>query len=86
MVPGLITYYWITPIRTGDFEVLFAEFCGTGHYAMRGRVIVDEEANYKKWLAKQITFEEMLVQNKIDNKSFKLVKAVEWIWWKNYMW
>ena len=40
MVPGLVTFYWLTPTRTGDFEVLCAEFCGTGHYAMRGRVFV----------------------------------------------
>ena len=43
MVPGIVTYYWLTPTRVGDFEVLCAEYCGTGHYAMRGRVIVDEE-------------------------------------------
>ena len=36
--PGIVTYYWLTPTRVGDFEVLCAEYCGTGHYAMRGRV------------------------------------------------
>ena len=74
MVPGMITFYWLTPTRTGDFEVLCAEYCGTGHYAMRGRVIVDEEKDYNNWLAKQITFEKMLAQNKKDNKSYELVK------------
>ena len=77
MVPGLVTFYWMTPIRTGDFEVLCAEFCGTGHYAMRGRVFVDEEKKYNQWLAQQITFKQMLAQNGIDNKSLKLVKNVE---------
>jgi len=77
MVPGLVTFYWLTPTRTGDFEVLCAEFCGTGHYAMRGRVFVDEEKKYNQWLAQQITFEKMLTQNRIDNKSLKLVKNVE---------
>jgi len=77
MVPGLVTFYWLTPIRTGDFEVLCAEFCGTGHYAMRGRVFVDEEKKYHQWLAQQITFKQMLAQNRIDNKSLKLVKNVE---------
>ena len=73
MVPGIITYYWITPTRTGDFEVLCAEYCGSGHYAMRGRVIVDKEQDYKKWEAKQITFEKMLAQNK-KNKNLQLAK------------
>ena len=77
MVPGLVTFYWLTPTRTGDFEVLCAEFCGTGHYAMRGRVFVDEEKKYNQWLAQQITFKQMLAQNGIDNKSLKLVKNVE---------
>ena len=77
MVPGLVTFYWLTPIRTGDFEVLCAEFCGTGHYAMRGRVFVDEEKKYNQWLAQQITFKQMLAQNRTDNKSLKLVKNVE---------
>ena len=77
MVPGLVTFYWLTPIRTGDFEVLCAEFCGTGHYAMRGRVFVDEEKKYNQWLAQQITFEKMLAQNRTDNKSLNLVKNIE---------
>ena len=74
MVPGMITYYWMIPTRTGDFEVLCAEYCGTGHYAMRGRVIVDEEKKYKNWLAEQITFEKMLADNEKENKLLKIVK------------
>ena len=60
MVPGVVTYYWFTPIKTGNFEILCAEYCGTGHYAMRGRVQVDEETEYQQWLEEQITFKEML--------------------------
>ena len=76
MVPGTITYYWMTPTRTGDFEVLCAEYCGSGHYAMRGRVIVDKEENYKKWEAKQITFKKMLAKNKEKNK-LELAKNIK---------
>ena len=60
MVPGVVTYYWFTPIRTGDFEILCMEYCGTGHYAMRGRVLVDEQKDYEEWLSEQMTFEEMM--------------------------
>ncbi|MDC6465511.1 cytochrome c oxidase subunit II [Pelagibacteraceae bacterium] len=67
-LPGLVTFYWFTPTRTGDFEVLCAEYCGTGHYAMRGKVLVDEKADYTNWLAKQITHEKMLAQNKENKK------------------
>mgnify|MGYP003314740333 CR=1 FL=1 len=47
MVPGSVTYYWFTPTRTGYFEILCAEYCGTGHYAMRGWVSVDEQEDYQ---------------------------------------
>ena len=60
MGPGGVTYYWFTPIRTGDFEILCMEYCGTGHYSMRGRVLVDEQKDYEEWLSEQMTFEEMM--------------------------
>jgi cytochrome c oxidase subunit II len=56
LVPGLVTYQWFTPTRTGTYEVLCEELCGVGHFAMRGRVVVDEPAAYQAWLANQTTF------------------------------
>ena len=35
---------------------------------MRGKVLVDEKADYTNWLAKQITHEKMLAQNKENKK------------------
>jgi cytochrome c oxidase subunit II len=58
-VPGLVTYFWLTPTRTGTFDVLCAELCGIGHSQMRGRVVVEEEADYQAWLQKQKTFAEL---------------------------
>ena len=75
IVPGLITYYWIEPTRKGNFEVLCAEYCGTGHYAMRGRVIVEEKSEYDNWTAKLTTFEKFLAENfKTKENKIKLVK------------
>ena len=65
-LPGIITYYWFIPEKKGDYEILCAEYCGTGHYAMRGRVLVDEEKDYSNWLAKQISFEKMLAKNNLE--------------------
>ena len=67
-LPGLVTYYWFTPTKTGDFEILCAEYCGTGHYAMRGKVLVDRKLDYTNWLAKQITHEKMFALNKENKK------------------
>jgi len=67
MVPGVVTYYWFTPIRTGNFEILCMEYCGTGHYSMKGRVLVDEKKEYQEWLNEQVSFEEMMASiNKTD--------------------
>jgi cytochrome c oxidase subunit 2 len=56
MIPGMVTYVWFTPTRTGTFEALCNEVCGVNHYAMRGRVVVDPEPAYRSWLDRQKTF------------------------------
>lgn len=56
LVPGLVTYSWFTPIRTGSFDVLCEELCGVGHFAMRGRIVVDEPGAFQAWLERQPTF------------------------------
>lgn len=56
MVPGMVTYFWITPTRTGTFDALCEQLCGVAHFAMRGRVSVDEDTVFQTWLAAQPTF------------------------------
>ena len=55
-VPGLVTYYWFTPTRTGNFDAFCEQLCGIAHFAMRGKVIVDEEPAFKTWLSSYPTF------------------------------
>jgi cytochrome c oxidase subunit 2 len=50
VVPGLITDYRVTPNRIGNYKVRCAELCGTKHSVMEQAVIVESEADYKKWL------------------------------------
>lgn len=56
MVPGMVTYFWLTPTRTGGFDALCEQLCGMAHFAMRGRVVVDEETVFHNWLSEQPTF------------------------------
>ncbi|OZG70729.1 cytochrome B [Hahella sp. CCB-MM4] len=56
MVPGLVSYFWFTPTKAGKYEILCAEFCGVGHYNMRGIMWVDEAEDYQQWLGNQTTF------------------------------
>ena len=74
-LPGIVSYYWFTPTKTGKYEILCAEFCGTGHYAMRGIVLVDDEKDYNNWLAQQITFKQFLAKQDIIVPK-KLVKNI----------
>ncbi|MEP9390200.1 cytochrome c oxidase subunit II [Mesorhizobium sp. KR9-304] len=59
MIPGSVTYFWFTPTRTGTFEVLCAELCGTGHGFMRGIVMIDTDEDYQAWLQEQSTFAQL---------------------------
>jgi cytochrome c oxidase subunit 2 len=64
-VPGMPTRFWFTPTKTTaqmkqdlnnpdfDYELACTEVCGRGHFSMRLRVIVEEEADYRKWYDSQ---------------------------------
>ncbi|NIB39907.1 cytochrome c oxidase subunit II [Pseudomaricurvus alkylphenolicus] len=56
LVPGTVSYFWFTPTRPGQFEILCAELCGVGHYNMRGKVVVETERAYREWMAGLPTF------------------------------
>ena len=69
MVPGMVTYFWFTPTRTGEFEILCAELCGVGHAFMRGYVQVVAESDYEVWLEEQLTFAELPTEEKVRTAS-----------------
>jgi cytochrome c oxidase subunit 2 len=56
MVPGMVTYFWFTPTRTGTYDALCEQLCGMAHFTMRGRVVVDEPEAFQSWLARQPTY------------------------------
>jgi len=60
MVPGMVTFFWLTPTRTGTFDVLCFELCGIGHHEMRGTVVVEAQDNFEVWLGEQTTFAQSL--------------------------
>lgn len=57
LVPGMVTYAWLTPTREGRFDILCEEFCGVAHHAMRGVVVVEPRAAQRAWLAEQPNFD-----------------------------
>ncbi len=66
MVPGTITYFWVEPTRPGTFDILCFELCGTGHYTMRGNVVVETKDAFQKWLGEQETFAQAMARAKSD--------------------
>ncbi len=75
MVPGLVTYAWFTPTRTGSYDLLCEELCGVGHFAMRGRLVVDEPAAYQAWLDRQQTAAQSRARPAADVAAGKVAYA-----------
>lgn len=65
MVPGMVTFLWFEPTKIGEYEVLCAELCGTGHSFMRGAVFVDSDEDYQLWLQDQLTFAQLILTDQI---------------------
>jgi cytochrome c oxidase subunit II len=51
VVPGKYTTEWFHPTRLGEYHLFCAEYCGTNHSRMIGRIVVMEPAEYQQWLA-----------------------------------
>jgi len=49
-VPGRFNKAWFTATMEGEFDLYCAEYCGTGHSTMFGKVIVLNQADYDAWV------------------------------------
>jgi cytochrome c oxidase subunit 2 len=76
LVPGLVTYIWFTPTRTGKFDLLCNELCGVGHFVMRGKVVVEEEREFQAWLSSHPTFAQTSARAAGDAAAGKPLYAV----------
>jgi cytochrome c oxidase subunit 2 len=50
-IPGRYSEIWFEPSQIGDFHLFCAEYCGTKHSGMIGRVVVMEPRDYQAWLS-----------------------------------
>lgn len=50
VVPGRYTSLWFTPTEPGEYRLFCAEYCGTDHAGMLGRVVVMPPAAFARWL------------------------------------
>lgn len=54
-VPGRYTTTWFEATKVGEYHLFCAEYCGTVHSGMIGKVVVMDPADYQAWLAGEST-------------------------------
>ncbi|HJV59859.1 MAG TPA: cytochrome c oxidase subunit II [Albitalea sp.] len=52
VLPGRYTGLWFTATQVGEFQLFCAEYCGSDHSQMLGRVVVMRPADYARWLGR----------------------------------
>ena len=50
VVPGLAIDVWFEATRTGKYEIACSQFCGIGHYRMRGFLSIHSPEGFGAWL------------------------------------
>lgn len=51
VVPGRYTTTWFEASKTGSFHLFCAEYCGTAHAGMGGRIVVMKPTEFENWLS-----------------------------------
>jgi cytochrome c oxidase subunit II len=51
VVPGRLNHLWFTATKAGTYDLFCAEYCGTKHSGMIGKIIAMEPADFQAWLA-----------------------------------
>lgn len=64
VVPGRYSSMWFKPTKTGTYHLFCAEYCGTLHSGMIGKVIVMEPAAFEEWLGAGAVKESMAEEGK----------------------
>jgi cytochrome c oxidase subunit 2 len=52
-IPGKTNHTWFRTNRVGTYRGQCGEFCGIFHAAMQARVVVQSQADYRRWLTTQ---------------------------------
>ncbi len=51
VIPGRYSHLWFEATRAGEYHLFCAEYCGTRHSGMIGRVVVMEPDDFQAWLS-----------------------------------
>ncbi len=53
VLPGRYTYLWFSADKPGVYHLMCAEYCGTAHSRMTGRLVLMSPVDYSRWSAAQ---------------------------------
>jgi cytochrome c oxidase subunit 2 len=70
VVPGTSEELWFKPRKPGVFHLFCAEYCGTDHSRMTGRVVVMEPPAFAEWLTRQDTSGTLAAQGAAIYRKF----------------
>jgi cytochrome c oxidase subunit II len=59
VLPGRYTHLWFKATQPGEYHLFCAEYCGTKHSGMIGKVVVMEPADFQAWLSGGLRAESM---------------------------
>jgi cytochrome c oxidase subunit II len=62
VLPGRFSTMWFEATKQGQFHLFCAEYCGTKHSEMGGRVVAMDPVDYQRWLAGEIETQPMADQ------------------------
>lgn len=62
VIPGRYTTLWFEATQLGEFHIFCAEYCGTQHSGMIGKVIVMDPTDYHDWLMGASANDESMVE------------------------
>ena len=60
VVPGRYNTMWFEATKVGEYHLFCAEYCGTQHSGMTGRIVVMEQEEFQAWLSGGATGETMV--------------------------
>ena len=53
ILPDRYTYLWFTATKVGTYHLTCAEYCGTNHSVMAGKLVIVAPQDYARWTAAQ---------------------------------
>ena len=69
-VPGRYNRFWFEATEVGEFPIYCAEYCGTQHSEMLGKVVVHEPKDFAEWLEKASDWEKSGISPVEAGKKF----------------